>query len=96
MHIFWCSPVYVSVLMFTREAFIILLSLMSLESSEKLTRVKIYLKPLKMSLLTFGCTLEEKSSSRYSGSHMEDPGLPHTVWMQKTQERIESLLGVIL
>lgn len=27
---------------------------------------------------------------------MEDPGLSHIIWMQKTQEGEESLLGVII
>lgn len=61
MHIFWGSLVCVSILMFMREAFNVLLSLMSLESNEKLAGIRIYLNPLKMSLLLtfFGPTLEE-------------------------------------
>lgn len=60
MLIFWASLVYMSVLMFMREVLDILLSLVSLESNEKFG-IKIYLKPLKMSLQLnfFGPTLEE-------------------------------------
>lgn len=57
---FWASLVYMSVLMFMREVLDILLSLVSLESNENFG-IKIYLKPLKMSLPLnfFGPTSEE-------------------------------------
>lgn len=72
--------------------------LMSLESNEKLTGIRIYLKPLKISLLLtlFGSTLEESGVvQQILRQPREGPGLPYTIWMQKTQG-VESLLGMIL
>ena len=87
-HIFWGSLVCVPILMFIQGAFSILLSLVSLESKEKLTGTKIDLKPLKWAYYLPLDLLKRKvgSLSWYSASHREDSGLPHTIWMQHTQE----------
>lgn len=84
----WGSLVCVPILMFIQGAFSILFSLVSLKSKKKLTGTKTDLKPLKWAYYLPLDLLKRKvgSLSWYSGSHREDSGQPHTIWMQYTQE----------